>query len=103
MEIRIETIPTSTSQYLRVTPMTGIMFPAVTNLRRTITARAEEVAALAVVVDCLHLNTVDFTTAAQVQVRLFLFADEKYFQLKEMMRDFSLRQQRIFWLLPRSR
>ena len=83
--------------------MTGIMFPAVTNLRRTITARAEEVAALAVVVDCLHLNTVDFTTAAQVQVRLFLFADGKYFQLKEMMRDFSLRQQRIFWLLPRSR
>ena len=81
--------------------MTGIMFPAVTNLRRTITARAEEVAALAVVVDCLHLNTVDFTTAAQVQVRLLLFIDGKYFQLKEMMRDFSLRQQRIFWLLPR--
>ena len=66
VDIRIESIPGSDTEFLRVTPDIGILFPAVSGVRRLITRSCEGHSGLVVVVDCLHLNTIDYTAAAQV-------------------------------------
>ena len=68
VEIRIESIPGSDTEFLRVTPDIGILFPAVSGVRRQISRSGEGHSGLVVVVDCLHLNTIDYTAAAQVSV-----------------------------------
>ena len=76
--------------YLSVTPYAGIVFPAVTHVRADISDKSvkQDFPRIPVVVDCSHVYHLDYTAAAQ-------FTD--------MMKEFSSRQQEIFWLSPNQR
>ena len=80
MDIRIESIPGSDTEFLRVTPDIGILFPAVSGVRRQITRSGEAHSGLVVVVDCLHLNTIDYTAAAQVSVYVLSWLCQNFYK-----------------------
>ena len=76
--------------YLSVTPYAGVVFPAVAHARAVISKKSveQDTPRMPVIVDCSHMYHLDYTAASQ-------FTD--------MMKEFSSRQQMIFWMSPNMR
>ena len=83
VEVR-QTSNTNTA-YLYISPDQAVIFPSATFIRTVISKAGERTGQgkLPVVIDCLHVNTTDFTAAKG---------------LAAMLGDFKSREQEVFWL-----
>jgi len=89
VEVDIKTVPRSGRQYLSIMPRGRVLFPAVSYVRGLVGREAglDTHRGLPVVVDCSHIESLDYTAAAQ---------------FKDLLADLHSRQQQVFWLRPSS-